>query len=231
MRYFPPLRGGVFLASVAPFGGLVYDALTDNLGANPIETITRATGIWTLTFLLITLSVSPLRRLSGWHWLIKLRRMLGLFAFFYACLHFATYVVLDQFFAAEEILKDIAKRPYITVGFTSFLLLIPLAITSTNTMIRRLGKRWQTLHRLVYLTAVGGIVHFLWLVKADTRRPIQYGMVLGLLLTYRAYARWSPSLIPRFRAGVGRFRPARLQPKATPPKNGSTCPSSLREPS
>lgn len=223
MRYFPLLRAAVFLASLAPFVRLVYNALAGDLGANPIETITRATGIWTLTFLLITLGVSPLRRLSGWHWPIKLRRMLGLFAFFYACLHFATYVVLDQFFAAEEILKDIAKRPYITVGFTSFLLLIPLAITSTNAMIRRLGKRWQKLHRLVYLTAVGGVVHFLWLVKADTRRPIQYGAILGLLLAYRAFARWSPSLIQRLPAGVGRFRPARLQAKATPPKNSPTC--------
>lgn len=179
------VKAVVFLACLIPFGQLVWAALSDNLGVNPIETVTRTTGTWTLLFLLITLSVTPLRRLSGWHWLIKLRRMLGLFAFFYASLHFSTYLVLDQFFDFQEILKDVLKRPYVTVGFMSFVLLTPLALTSTNRMIRRLGKRWRTLHRLVYFVTAGGIVHFLWLVKADIRRPAIYGAVLTLLLGYR----------------------------------------------
>lgn len=185
MRRFIAIRAAVFFACLIPFLRLAFDAVTDNLGANPIEAITRFTGVWTLIFLLITLGVTPLRKTTGWYWLIKLRRMLGLFAFFYACLHFATYIVLDQFFAAEEILKDIAKRPYVTVGFVSFLLLIPLAITSTSTMIRRLGKHWQKLHRIVYPIAIGGVVHFLWLVKADIRRPSVYAGVLAVLLGYR----------------------------------------------
>lgn len=192
------IRAAVFIACLVPFGWLVWDALAEGLGVNPIETVTRFTGSWTLIFLFITLSVTPVRRLSGWHWPVKLRRMLGLFAFFYASLHFLTYVALDQFFALEEISKDIAKRPYITVGFASFVLLIPLAITSTNGMIRRLGRRWQRLHRLVYAIAAGGVLHFLWLVKADLRRPSLYGAVLALLLGCRLFTRGSPALSIRF---------------------------------
>ena len=131
-----------------------------------------------------------MRRISGWQWLIKLRRMLGLYAFFYASLHFTTYFWLDQFFDFAEIVKDVMKRPFITVGFLSFALLIPLALTSTSGMIRRLGRRWQQLHRLIYAIAIGGVIHFLWLVKADIRRPLAYGFALALLLAYRLVARW-----------------------------------------
>ncbi len=176
----------LFALALVPFGWLLWKGLADRLGANPIEAITRFTGDWTLRMLLLTLAVSPLRSLCGWTWVMRFRRMLGLFAFFYALLHFATYLVLDQFFAWEHIVDDIAERPYITIGFTSFVLLIPLAVTSTNTMMRRLGgKRWQRLHRLVYATAVGGVVHFLWLVKADLREPLIYAVILALLLGYR----------------------------------------------
>jgi methionine sulfoxide reductase heme-binding subunit len=175
----------IFVAGLIPLGQLMYYAWTDNLTANPIEFITHFTGDWILIFLLATLSITPLRKLSGWNGLIKFRRMLGLFAFFYAVLHFSTYMVLDHFFDFQAIVKDVIKRPYVTVGFTGFVLLIPLAITSTAAMIRRLGKRWQQLHRLVYVAAIAGVVHFYWLVKADIRRPVQYGAVLFLLLGYR----------------------------------------------
>ncbi|MGZ8227050.1 MAG: sulfite oxidase heme-binding subunit YedZ, partial [Methylococcaceae bacterium] len=162
------VKAAVFLLALIPLIKLGLGAYLDMLGANPIEKITRTTGYWTLTFLLITLTATPLRRLTGWNWVIRLRRMLGLYAFFYGCLHFLTYLVLDQFFDWESIVKDIIKRPYITVGFPSFLLMIPMAITSTDAMIRRLGgKRWRFLHRLVYFCAVGGVVHYWWLVKKD----------------------------------------------------------------
>ena len=170
---------------------LGWNAYVDNLGANPIEVIQRSTGTWTLVFLLIVLSVTPLRRLSGAHSLIRLRRMLGLFAFFHACLHFVTYIWLDQFFEFMEMMRDVIKRPFITVGFISFVLLIPLALTSTSGMIRRLGgRRWQQLHRLVYLTAIGGVIHYLWLVKADQRQPLIYGGILTVLLGYRIVVAW-----------------------------------------
>lgn len=191
---FKIFKVGAFLACLIPLGLLGWDAYTDNLGANPIEVITRSTGSWTLIFLLITLSITPLRKISGWHWLIRLRRMFGLFAFFYACLHFTTYIWLDQFFDLMEIAKDIPKRPFITVGFASFVLLIPLALTSTSGMIRRLGRRWQQLHRLVYLIAIGGVIHYLWLVKADTTKPLIYGTVLALLLAFRLIIKWLPNL-------------------------------------
>ena len=194
MKYIASIKIAAFLASLTPLGLLGFDAYNDNLGANPIEVITRSTGTSTLVFLLLTLTVTPLRRISGQQWLIKLRRMLGLYAFFYACLHFSTYIWLDQFFDLEEIVKDVIKRPFITVGFASFVLLIPLALTSTTGMIRRLGKRWQQLHRLVYVIGVGGVVHFLWLVKADLTQPIIYGSILGLLLGYRLLAKWRPRL-------------------------------------
>jgi sulfoxide reductase heme-binding subunit YedZ len=185
----------LFAACLAPLASLIWNGFTNNLGANPIEFITRATGKWTLIFLLITLSVAPLRRFLGWNGAIKFRRMLGLFTFFYACLHFTTYIWLDQFFDARGIVKDIAKRPFITVGFASFVLLIPLAVTSTSGMIRRLGRRWQQLHRLVYVSAIGGAVHFLWLVKADIRRPVLYGSILALLLASRLAGRgWALGL-------------------------------------
>jgi len=157
-----------------------------NLGANPIEVITRATGKATLILLLVTLAITPVRKLIGQPWLIRFRRMAGLFAFFYGSLHFLTYIWLDKFFDVHEMLADIAKRKFITVGFTAFVLLIPLAITSTSGWIRRMGgKRWHRLHQLIYVTAVLGIFHFLWLVKFDIRRPVKYGAVLGVLLVYR----------------------------------------------
>jgi sulfoxide reductase heme-binding subunit YedZ len=175
----------VFTACLIPLAQLIRNAFTDDLGTNPIETITRHTGSWALILLLVTLSVTPLRRILHHNELVKIRRMLGLFAFFYAALHFSTYLVLDHFFDWNAILKDITKRPYVTAGFTGFMLMVPLAITSTAGMIRRLGKRWQQLHRLVYVAAIAAVVHFYWLVKADIRRPAQYGGVLALLLGYR----------------------------------------------
>src|SRR5713226_5190531 len=181
-------KATAFLACLLPLASLVWDGFTDNLGANPIEVITRSVGVWTLTLLLITLSVTPLRKLTGWNDLIKFRRMFGLFAFFYGCLHFTTYIWLDQFFDLHEIIKDVMKRPFITVGFASFTLLIPLALTSTRKMIARLGKRWQQLHRVVYLIAIGGVIHFYWQVKADTTQPLIYGAILTLLLAYRLLA-------------------------------------------
>jgi sulfoxide reductase heme-binding subunit YedZ len=176
----------VFLAALVPLGRLVWKALHDGLGANPIEVITHSTGDWTLILVLTTLAITPLRRITRQYWLIGVRRMIGLFAFFYGTLHFLTYIWLDKFFDIHEMLKDIAKRRFITVGFSAFVLMIPLALTSTAWSIRRLGgKNWQRLHRLIYLTAILGVVHYTWLVKADRRKPIEYGIVLGILLTYR----------------------------------------------
>lgn len=188
----------LFLACLMPLARLLWLGFHDGLGANPIEFITRSTGTWTLTFLLITLAITPLRRLSGWQWPIRLRRMLGLFAFFYACLHFTTYLWLDQFFDLSAIYQDIFKRPFITVGFSSFLLLIPLAATSTQAMLRRLGGRnWQRLHRLVYLVAIGGVAHYWWLVKKDVTQPAIYAAVLALLLGYRLWFRLNQKENPR----------------------------------
>jgi sulfoxide reductase heme-binding subunit YedZ len=179
----------LFAICLLPLARLAWLGAGGGLGANPIEFITHSTGRWTLTFLLVTLAVTPLRRWLGWNWLLRLRRMLGLFAFFYAALHFSTYLVLDQFFDLGAIAKDVLKRPYITVGFTAFVLLIPLAVTSTNAMVRRLGaRRWQRLHRLVYVIGVAGVVHWWWLVKADIRLPLAYGAVLAVLLGARL--RW-----------------------------------------
>jgi methionine sulfoxide reductase heme-binding subunit len=196
----------VFVFCLVPLGQLLYYAWTDNLSANPIEFITRFTGSWALILLLASLSVTPLRKTLGWNDLIKFRRMLGLFAFFYALLHFSTYLVLDHFFDFPAIVKDIIKRPYVTAGFTGFVLMIPLAITSTTAMIRRLGKRWQQLHRLVYVAAIAGIIHFYWLVKADIRRPVQYGAVLLLLLGFRLAVRWAPLMAERFSIRLSTLR-------------------------
>jgi sulfoxide reductase heme-binding subunit YedZ len=180
------LKAALFVLCLIPFMRLAWLGTHRGLGANPIEYITRSTGWWTLSFLLITLTVTPLRRLTGWNWLLRLRRMLGLFAFFYVSLHFTTYIWLDQFFDLQSMLKDIAKRPFITVGFTAFLLLIPLAATSTNAMVRRLGaKRWQRLHRTVYVIAALGILHFWWLVKKDVREPLIFATLLGVLFLIR----------------------------------------------
>jgi methionine sulfoxide reductase heme-binding subunit len=195
--HFSRLKALVFLASLAPFLLLAARGLNSwqgrsfNLGANPIEFITRDLGDWTLIFLMITLAVTPVRRLAGLQWLIKLRRMLGLFAFFYASLHFVTYIWLDQFFDLQDIVKDVIKRPFITVGFLAFVCLIPLAATSTNGMVRRLGgKRWQVLHRLVYVIGILGVVHYWWLVKRDIREPLLYAGILAVLLGVRVYWKW-----------------------------------------
>jgi sulfoxide reductase heme-binding subunit YedZ len=185
-----PIKVVLFLACLLPLGHLIQAWYADALGANPIEAITRNTGDWTLRFLLITLAVTPLRKLTGLHWLLRLRRMLGLFCFFYACLHFTTYIWLDQFFDLQGIAKDIVKRPFVTVGFAAFVLLIPLAITSNNYAIRRLGGRqWQSLHRSVYGIAILAVLHFWWLVKKDISEPLLYASILLVLLGIRAWWR------------------------------------------
>lgn len=185
-----------FIILTIPLVRLGIKALSDDLGANPIEKVTRVTGYWTLFILLLTLSVSPMKQIFGQTWLMRLRRMSGLFCFFYASLHFLTYLVLDQFFDWQSIIEDIAKRPYITVGFTVFLLLIPLAVTSTNSMVKRIGgKNWLQLHKLVYLCAIGGVIHFWWLVKKDITEPLRFALVLTLLLGYRLYKKYGKKFI------------------------------------
>jgi methionine sulfoxide reductase heme-binding subunit len=184
LRWLKPV---IFLACLVPLGTLVWRGFHAGLGANPIETITHGTGDWTLTLLLVTLSITPLRKLTRQYWLISLRRMFGLYAFFYGTLHLMTYVWLDKFFAVHEMLADIAKRRFITAGMIGFALMIPLALTSTKWAIRKLGgKRWQALHRLIYCTAAAGVIHYVWLVKADLTKPLEYASVLGVFLLYRA---------------------------------------------
>jgi methionine sulfoxide reductase heme-binding subunit len=179
------IKIALFLFALLPLTRLIVRALTNTLGANPIETITRSTGTWTLVFLCITLAITPLRRITSIHWLIRLRRMLGLFAFFYACVHFTTFIWFDHWFDVAEIIKDIVKRPFVTIGFAGFVLLVPLAVTSTDSMIRKLGRRWAKLHRLIYLIAVLGVVHYWWLVKKDLTQPIIYAIVVTLLFLLR----------------------------------------------
>ena len=176
----------VFLLSLAPLGDLVYRGFIARLTANPVEYIQHFTGDWTLRFLLITLAITPLRKLLNLPDLIRFRRMLGLFAFFYVCLHFLTYIGPDQSFNLAGMWKDVEKRRYITVGFLGFVLLLPLAITSTKGWIRRLGgRRWQTLHRAIYVAAICGVIHYYWLVKSDVRKPLLYGGILAVLLSWR----------------------------------------------
>jgi sulfoxide reductase heme-binding subunit YedZ len=196
------LKAAVFLAGLTPAAWLLWAVLTGHLSANPLSDVTNETGIWTLRFLCITLSVTPLRRLTGWNAVIRFRRMIGLFAFFYGTLHLLTYVVLDRFAGldfpngmvawrtvrdlAVSVGKDIYQRPFITVGFAAFMSMVPLAATSTAGMVRRLGGRnWQVLHRLVYVTAVAGVIHYWWQVKSDVQRPVAYAVVVGLLLAFR----------------------------------------------
>jgi sulfoxide reductase heme-binding subunit YedZ len=207
----------VFVASLGPAAWLVWAGLTGHLSANPLSDLTNETGLWTLRFVCITLAITPLRKLTGWNVLIKFRRMTGLFAFFYGTLHFLTYTIADKFAGldfpdgivawstvtnlAASVAEDIYKRPYITVGFTGFVLMVPLAVTSTAGWIRRLGgKQWNRLHKLIYATAVAGVVHYYWLVKADVRSPLLYAAIVTVLLGVRVY--WS-----RVRAAVPR-RPA-----------------------
>lgn len=183
----------VWLLALWPFLALVYGVLTQQLGPNPVETLTRNTGWWTLVLLCVTLSVTPLRKTLKWPWLIRLRRLLGLFAFFYACLHFTTWLWFDHFFDLLSLLNDVVKRPFITVGFVAFVMLVPLALTSSNAMVRRLGgKRWQYLHRLVYLILPLGVLHFWWhkAGKNDFTEPIVFTLIVVLLLAIRVWWRW-----------------------------------------
>ncbi|WP_233803723.1 protein-methionine-sulfoxide reductase heme-binding subunit MsrQ [Paraburkholderia sp. HP33-1] len=186
-RWVVPAKVVVFIAALYPLARIVLFGVTDRLGANPIEFITRSTGLWTLVFLCITLTVTPLRRLTGVAALVRFRRMLGLYTFFYATLHFTTYLWFDKWFDVAEILKDIGKRPFITVGFAAFVLLIALAVTSPRAMVRKLGRRWQTLHRAIYVIGVLAILHFWWMKagKHDLLLPKIYGAVMIALLGWR----------------------------------------------
>jgi sulfoxide reductase heme-binding subunit YedZ len=183
----------VFVLCLLPLASLGWDALHHGLTANPIEYITHATGDWTLRLIVITLTITPLRKILGLPDLVRFRRMLGLFAFFYGCLHFTTYIWLDKFFDLRDMWKDVAKRPFITVGFLAFVLMIPLALTSTAGMIRRLGgKNWQLLHRAIYFTAIAGVIHYYWLVKSAVIRPLTYGAIVAVLLLWRVADRFWP---------------------------------------
>jgi sulfoxide reductase heme-binding subunit YedZ len=200
----------LFIACLAPLGRLAWRAWDQNLTANPIEFITHFTGDWTIRFLALTLAITPLRKLLGLPNLIRYRRMIGLFAFFYGCLHFLTFIWLDKFFDLHEMVKDVGKRPFITAGFVAFVCLVPLAVTSTTGWIRRLGgKRWRRLHQLVYVSACAGVAHYFWLVKSDIRLPSLYAAIMGLLLGYRAAA-W---LVARSRKS--RKAPAMLPERVT----------------
>lgn len=205
-RYLKWLKVLVFMAALIPLGRLVVLGMLDQLSANPIEFITRSTGLWTLIFLCITLAVTPVRRLSGWSDIARMRRMLGLFAFFYGTLHFLTYVWFDQWFDVAAMAHDIVRRPFITVGFTAFVLMIPLAVTSPMAMMRRLGRRWQTLHRLIYPIAVLAVLHFWWMRagKHNFEAPAIYGAIitilLGLRLWWRLLRAWQAASPPEDRA-------------------------------
>jgi len=181
------IKAGLFIVALIPLIRLIWLGINDDLTANPVEFIERSTGTWALAILLITLAMTPIRLLTGVAWQIQLRRMMGLFMFFYACLHFLTYVWLDQWFAWADIAKDIAKHPYVLVGFSAFVLATPLAITSNKAMMQRLRERWKKLHQLVYVVAILGVVHFWWLVKKDIREPLIYAAVLAILLGIRVY--------------------------------------------
>jgi sulfoxide reductase heme-binding subunit YedZ len=191
------VKPAVFIACMVPFAVLAWGVLVGDLGANPLERVTDATGQWGLRFLFITLAVTPARRVTGWNALLCFRRMLGLFAFFYATLHFLVWVWLDQQLSWGNIFGDIVKRPFVTVGFAAWLLLIPLAMTSTRGMMRRLGRRWQRLHRAIYLVALLGVLHYLWLVKADLFEPLLYLVAIAILLVVR----WRPRLLTRLAWG------------------------------
>lgn len=197
----------VFVASLAPAGWLVYNAFFGDLGVNPVETITNQTGIWCLRFIVATLAITPLRWLTGFNPLALFRRPIGLFAFFYGTLHFLTYFVLDHSLAFDGVWEDVVKRPYITAGFTAFVLMVPLALTSTTGWIRRLGGRtWNRLHQLVYFTGIGAVLHYFWKVKLDTTFPIYYGVAVALLLAWRV---WKSAVSGRAVAPAGGARVAR----------------------
>jgi sulfoxide reductase heme-binding subunit YedZ len=179
----------LFINSLVPLGLLAWDAAHRNLGANPLEYVTRTTGMLTLIFLVLSLAVTPLRKMTGWNWLGMNRRMLGLYAFFYGALHFLTYIWFDRFFNFKSAIGDVVQRPFIAIGFASFLIMVPLAVTSTNKMVKRLGgKRWNRLHKAVYLAGLLGALHYYMLVKSDTRLPLTFAFVLAILLGYRIFA-------------------------------------------
>lgn len=193
---FPKLL--LFLNALVPLTILLWDVYHQRVGANPLEFVTRTTGMLTLVFLMLTVAVTPVRKVSGVNWIIKLRRMLGLFAFFYGTLHLLTYVWFDRFFSLVGIAKDVKQRPFIAIGMTAFLLMLPLAITSTSKMVKRLGaKRWSKLHKLVYVAAIGGVVHYWLLVKSDTRLPLTFGFILLLLLGHRLFVKYYPPEVPK----------------------------------
>ena len=184
-RVFKPV---VWLICLAPFALLIYDGFTDNLTANPIEKITNHTGIWTLRMIVATLAITPLRWLTGFNQLINYRRLVGLFAFFYGCLHFTTFFFFDHQFDVAGMWQDVLKRPYITAGFVAFVLMIPLAVTSTTGWIRRMGgKKWNLLHKLIYITALAAVLHYFWKVKLDATYPVYYGLLVGTLLGFRVW--------------------------------------------
>lgn len=191
-KQFKIIKAGLFLLACVPFLRLIIFTYLDQLGANPLEAITRNTGDWTLYLLCITLSITPLRRLSGWTWLIALRRMMGLFTFFYASLHFLAFLWFDHFFDVQAMLLDVVKRPFIAMGFATFLLLLPLAITSTNSMMRKLGKRWKTLHQLIYLIIIMGLLHFWWMRagKQNFAQPLLISVIALVLLGSRLVTWW-----------------------------------------
>jgi sulfoxide reductase heme-binding subunit YedZ len=207
VRGFRVVKAAAFVLAALPAVVLAVDGLRGHLTADPIEEITHRTGWWAITLLMVTLAVTPVRRLTGWNHLVRMRRMLGLYAFFYAALHLLTYVVLDLFFAFDIFLEDVMERPYITVGMAAFTMLLALALTSTKGWIRRLGKRWQQLHRLVYVAALLGVVHFYWQVKADTREPLIYAGVLAALLAARVTAARAARAV---RAEAGQRRRAEM---------------------
>jgi sulfoxide reductase heme-binding subunit YedZ len=193
----------LFINALVPLVLLLWDVYHKRVGANPLEFVTRTTGMLTLVFLLMTLAVTPVRKTFALNWLIKFRRMLGLFAFFYGSLHLLTYIWFDRYFNLKSVPGDVASRPFIAVGMTGFILLVPLAITSTDKMVKRLGgKRWSRLHTLIYLAGIAGVVHFWMLVKSDTRLPLTFGFVLALLLAFRALARYSPPAPKGFSGSV-----------------------------
>jgi methionine sulfoxide reductase heme-binding subunit len=197
----------VFVACLLPLANLLWRGYQSDLTLNPVEFVEHTTGDWILRFLVMTLAITPLRKILHLPQLIRFRRMLGLFAFFYACLHFSTWIGVDRFFRWADMLKDVAKRPFITVGFAGFVLLIPLAVTSTAGWIRRLGgKRWQMLHRAIYASAIAGVIHYDWLVKSDKRKPLAYGFLVGLLLAWRLWS-WLSSRRKPARAGLPREAP------------------------
>ena len=221
------LKIGLFLAGLVPLARLSWKAYEGLLGANPIEVITHSTGDWTLIFICVTLAVTPVRMLTKQYWLARFRRMLGLFAFFYGVLHFTTYIWLDKFFDVHEMIKDVAKRPFITAGFTAFVLMIPLALTSTRGWIRRLGgRRWNWLHRLIYVSAIAGVVHYVWLVKADLTKPIRYAVVVGALLSYRIIT-WATPWV-KSRLSVPRRVPQPSKPRVQTVRPEEASPSQSR---